>query len=78
MSSCGTPDRQRDSSGAWTQLDAPAIPHSFHADWIDPDGGFWGVGGDFDHTPLTANGFLVYRGNRARACDRVARASAFS
>ena len=53
---------RRDDTGAWAQIEQTLVQQSFHADWIDPDGGLWGVGGDFDHTPLTQNGFLVYRG----------------
>lgn len=35
---------------------------NFHAAWIDPEGGVWGVGGNFDQTPLTTDGFLEYFG----------------
>ena len=55
---------RRDQSKQWTLLQQPLIQSSFHADWIDPDGGFWGVGGDFDQTPLTQDGFLLYYGTR--------------
>lgn len=55
---------RRDEAGDWTVVKQSLIQLSFHADWIDPDGGFWGVGGEFDQTPLTQNGFLLYLGTR--------------
>ena len=54
---------KRDDTGAWAKIEQSLTQLSFHADWIDPDGGFWGVGGEFDQTPLTKNGFVMYLGN---------------
>lgn len=34
---------------------------NLHADWIDPDGGVWAVGGNFDSTPTT-DGVLIHKG----------------
>ncbi|HEY4178825.1 MAG TPA: hypothetical protein VGM90_18390 [Kofleriaceae bacterium] len=53
----------RDASGVWDVLDQSLIQRSFHASWVDDEGGFWGVGGEFASSPLTA-GFLLYRGTR--------------
>jgi hypothetical protein len=38
---------------------------TFHAAWVDPTGGLWGVGGMFDTLPLTSEGFLAYYGAAA-------------
>jgi hypothetical protein len=48
--------------GQWRTVDQPVVQGAFHAGWVDPAGGLWGVGGDFNRTPLTAEGFLVYYG----------------
>lgn len=37
-------------------------PRDFHAVWIDPEGGIWGVGGDL--TVSLSDGVLVYGGDR--------------
>lgn len=51
----------REATG-WTAIRQPLTASNFHAAWVDPDGGLWGVGGDFDRLPLTADGFLLYYG----------------
>ncbi|MDB4956883.1 MAG: hypothetical protein JWO36_4452 [Myxococcales bacterium] len=51
----------RDAAGAWSTIKQTLIQLAFHAAWIDPDGGFWGVGGLFDSQPLS-DGFLLYFG----------------
>ena len=51
----------REDTG-WAPLRQPLTQGNFHAAWVDPDGGLWGVGGDFDRLPLTADGFLLYYG----------------
>lgn len=51
----GTSDWLRGASGIGT-------PRDFHAVWIDPEGGVWGVGGDLS-VSLSA-GVLVYGGER--------------
>ncbi|MEO8702913.1 MAG: hypothetical protein ABI867_22905 [Kofleriaceae bacterium] len=38
------------------------VTDDFHAAWVDPDGGLWGVGGRFEALPLTSDGFLAYYG----------------
>jgi hypothetical protein len=53
---------RRDGAGAWSIIQQQLIQLPFHAAWIDPDGGFWGVGGKFDQEPLTEDGFLLYMG----------------
>jgi hypothetical protein len=52
---------QRTAAG-WSLLDRPMTQDNFHAAWVDPQGGLWGVGGMFDTLPLTSNGFLAYYG----------------
>jgi len=52
---------QRTAAG-WQLLDRPPTQLDFHAAWIDPQGGLWGVGGHFDTVPLTQDGFLAYYG----------------
>jgi hypothetical protein len=52
---------QRTSAG-WSLLDRPVTNVNFHAAWVDPKGGLWGVGGIFDTLPLTSAGFLAYYG----------------
>lgn len=49
-------------AGVWSIVDQTLTQENFHAAWVDPNGGLWAVGGDFDHAPLTANGFLEYFG----------------
>ena len=53
---------KRDTAGAWSLVKQSLIQLSFHAAWVDPDGGLWGVGGAFDQTPLTQDGYLLYLG----------------
>jgi hypothetical protein len=52
---------QRTAAG-WSLLDRPKTQDNFHAAWVDPEGGLWGVGGLFDTLPLTSEGFLAYYG----------------
>jgi hypothetical protein len=53
------------TSDGWTSLDQTLIDLNFHAAWVDPDGGLWGVGGIFDAAAFTSEGFLLYRGGDA-------------
>jgi hypothetical protein len=53
---------QRTVAAGWSLLDRPMTQDSFHAAWVDPEGGLWGVGGMFDTLPLTSDGFLAYYG----------------
>lgn len=55
---------QRTSTG-WTLVDRYVTQLTFHAAWVDPAGGLWGVGGMFDALPLTSEGFLAYYGAAA-------------
>ncbi len=55
---------QRTAAG-WRLLDRPPTQRNFHAAWVDPQGGLWGVGGNFDTVPLTQEGFLAYYGAAA-------------
>ncbi|MBA3818942.1 MAG: hypothetical protein H0X17_08625 [Deltaproteobacteria bacterium] len=50
------------AGGGWSVVTQPVTQGDFHAAWVDPDGGLWGVGGDFQRAPLTAEGFLTYFG----------------
>ncbi len=50
------------TSAGWTLIDRFVTPLTFHAAWVDPAGGLWGVGGMFDTLPLTSDGFLAYHG----------------
>jgi len=50
-------------AGNWSILMQPVTQLAFHAAWVDPDGGLWGVGGMFDTLPLTSAGFLTYYGS---------------
>lgn len=52
---------QRTSAG-WVLVDRFVTNLTFHAAWVDPAGGLWGVGGMFDTLPLTSDGFLAYYG----------------
>jgi len=52
----------RRTVAGWSLLDQPMTQDSFHAAWVDPEGGLWGVGGMFDTLPLTSDGFLAYYG----------------
>lgn len=55
----------RASTGAWSVIRQPLTSQNFHAAWVDPVGGLWGVGGAFDQLPLTAEGFLLHYGTDA-------------
>jgi hypothetical protein len=48
--------------GQWSFMQQSVTQLAFHAAWIDPEGGLWGVGGMFDTLPLTSAGFLTYYG----------------
>jgi hypothetical protein len=51
------------TSAGWQLLEPrPVTDVNFHAAWVDPKGGLWGVGGMFDTLPLTSEGFLAYYG----------------
>lgn len=52
---------QRSTDG-WGVLQQSVTQLAFHAAWVDPQGGLWGVGGMFDTLPLTSAGFLTYYG----------------
>jgi len=49
-------------AGSWSVVPQSVTQLNFHAAWIDPEGGLWGVGGMFDTLPLTSDGFLTYYG----------------
>jgi hypothetical protein len=51
--------------GVWQTVTQTVTQNNFHAAWIDPDGGVWGAGGQFDSTPLTTDGFLTYFGSQS-------------
>lgn len=53
------------TSAGWTVLKQSVTQLAFHAAWVDPQGGLWGVGGMFDTLPLTTAGFLTYYGDAA-------------
>lgn len=50
------------TASTWTLLERPSTQTAFHAAWVDPQGGLWGVGGKFETLPLTQEGFLAYYG----------------
>lgn len=52
---------QRTETG-WSLMEGLVTKFTFHAAWVDPTGGLWGVGGMFDTLPLTQDGFLAYYG----------------
>jgi hypothetical protein len=52
---------QRTATG-WSLTEGLVTEFTFHAAWVDPTGGLWGVGGMFDTLPLTLDGFLTYYG----------------
>lgn len=52
-------------AGVWNVVEQHLTQENFHAAWVDPDGGLWGAGGEFDRTPLTANGILAYLGTES-------------
>ncbi|MEJ7596279.1 MAG: hypothetical protein WKG01_00095 [Kofleriaceae bacterium] len=47
---------------SWMAPRQSITQRDFHAAWIDPSGGLWAVGGDFDRVPLTSNGVVTYFG----------------
>lgn len=51
----------------WAFVEQTSIQGDFHAAWIDPEDGLWSVGGAFNRTPLTTDGFITYFGARAIA-----------
>jgi hypothetical protein len=51
---------RRDDDG-WVAEEQTATFEDLHAAWIDPDGGLWAVGGQFDQLD-TILGTLIYRG----------------
>jgi hypothetical protein len=51
------------TSAGWSLVDRFVTQLTFHAAWVDPTGGLWGVGGMFDTLPLTSEGFLAYFGS---------------
>ena len=53
------------TSAGWTVLKQSVTQLAFHAAWVDPQGGLWGVGGMFDTLPLTTAGLLTYYGDAA-------------
>ncbi|HTE49715.1 MAG TPA: hypothetical protein VK698_02495 [Kofleriaceae bacterium] len=52
---------RRESDG-WVADGEPATEENLHAAWIDPAGGVWTVGGQFDARPTTS-GVLLHNGN---------------
>lgn len=50
------------TEAGWQVFTQPVTQLDFHAAWLDPDGGLWGVGGNFDQLPLSSGGFLAYYG----------------
>jgi hypothetical protein len=53
------------TADGWTVSSQTLVELDFHAAWVDPDGGLWGVGGIFDAAVATSEGFLLYRGREA-------------
>lgn len=53
---------RRGDSG-WATDGKPVTPENLHAAWIDPMGGAWAVGGDFDTPLMTKMGVLLYSGD---------------
>lgn len=52
---------RRESSG-WVAESDSVTEQNLHAAWIDPGGGVWAVGGEFDVQP-TRSGVLIHKGN---------------
>jgi hypothetical protein len=52
-------------AGAWGTVDATLTQTNLHGAWIDPDGGLWVAGGDFERVPLTTGGFVAYQGTHS-------------
>lgn len=51
---------RRESDG-WT-AEPLSTEENLHAAWIDPDGGIWAVGGQFESSPTTS-GVMIHKGN---------------
>jgi hypothetical protein len=51
----------RGSNGKWASQKSGTDQH-LHAVWIDPSGGVWAVGGNFDVTPYSA-GTVIHKGD---------------
>jgi hypothetical protein len=51
----------RRTSEGWVDESA-ATEENLHAVWIDPEGGIWAVGGQFESNPTTA-GVMIHKGN---------------
>lgn len=54
----------RKVGATWEEVAQDLHFGNFHAVWIDPDGGVWGVGGDFDR-PDPRAGFILHYGTKA-------------
>lgn len=51
----------RRTSDGWV-AESPATEDNLHAAWIDPEGGVWAVGGQFESNPTTS-GVMIQKGN---------------
>jgi hypothetical protein len=51
----------RRGDGGWAIEKPRVTDRALHAAWIDPAGGVWAIGGNFDATPMTA-GVLLHKG----------------
>lgn len=51
------------TTAGWTRQNHTLTQQNFHSAWVDPDGGFWGVGGKFAQMPYV-DGFLLYYGTQ--------------
>lgn len=49
------------AAGRWSIVEQDLTASNLHAAWLDPDGGLWAVGGQFDQL-ITRGGFLLYMG----------------
>jgi hypothetical protein len=50
------------AAGGWTKVELGLdVFQSFHAAWVDPDGGVWAVGGEVSTLPLT-DGLMIHKG----------------
>ena len=52
----------RRQNGHWSTEKMLVTDQHLHAVWIDPDGGVWAVGGQFDTHPMM-NGVLIHKGD---------------
>lgn len=57
---------RRGSDGTWAVQKPRATNENLHAVWIDPDGGVWSVGGQYDTPPMRA-GVLIHSGKTTPA-----------